>query len=85
MVPSQSFFRGKFEIIRPLAFVGKEVVKGFARDKKFPDFVNPCPSSKTSKRQEIKNLLKQLYSSNKKIRGNIFHAMSHVKKEYLLQ
>lgn len=50
-----------------------------------PGFVNPCPSAKVSKRQEIKNLLRQLYSSNKKIKGNIFRAMSHVNADYLLK
>jgi hypothetical protein len=30
-------------------------------------------------------LLKQLYTGNKKIRGNIFRALSNVKEEYLLK
>jgi tRNA 2-thiocytidine biosynthesis protein TtcA len=30
-------------------------------------------------------LLKQLYRSNKKVKGNIFRSMSHVKPEYLLK
>lgn len=28
-------------------------------------------------------MLEQLYSSNSKVRGNIFHALSHVNLEYL--
>lgn len=85
MVPLQLFFQGKFTIIRPLAFTDKDTVRRFAREKRFPDFVNPCPSAKNSKRQEIKKLLTQLYTSNGKIKGNIFKAMSHVKTEYLLK
>lgn len=85
MVPLQLFFQGKFTIIRPLAFTDKDTIRRFAREKKFPDFVNTCPSAKNSKRQEIKKLLTQLYSSNGKIKGNIFKAMSHVKTEYLLK
>jgi len=54
------------------------------REKGYPAFINSCPTSKVSKRQEIKTLLKQLYRSNRKVKGNIFNAMSHVKKEYLL-
>ncbi|QTA84625.1 ATP-binding protein [Desulfonema magnum] len=85
MVPYQSFFEDKFTIIRPLAFADEAVIRRFARTRNFPNFVNTCPSANVSKRQEIKMLLKQLYRSNKKIRGNIFRAMSHVKPEYLLK
>ncbi len=85
MVPSQSFFQGKVTVIRPLAFADENIISCFAGEKKFPAFVNPCPSAKVSKREEIKNLLGQLYSSNKKIKGNIFRAMSHVNTDYLLK
>ncbi|OIN94740.1 MAG: tRNA 2-thiocytidine(32) synthetase TtcA [Deltaproteobacteria bacterium CG1_02_45_11] len=85
MVPSQSFFKGKFTVIRPLAFVDEYVIRRFAQEKNFRDFANPCPTAKVSKRQEIKTLLRQLYISNRKIKGNIFRAMSHVKNDYLLQ
>ena len=85
MVPSQSFFQGRFTVIRPLAFADEDIISRFAAEKGFPAFVNPCPSAKVSKRQEIKTLLRQLYISNKKIKGNIFRAMSHVNTDYLLK
>lgn len=85
MVPSQPLFQERFKIIRPMAFVDENTIKRFTFEEEFPVFVNPCPSAKTSKRQEIKALLKQLYSSNKKIKGNIFRAMSHIKTEYMLK
>ena len=85
MVPSQSFFQGRFTVIRPLAFADEDIISRFAAEKGFPAFVNPCPSAKVSKRQEIKTLLRQLYASNKKIKGNIFRAMSHVNTDYLLK
>lgn len=85
MVPSQSFFQKRFTLIRPLAFVDEEIIKRFAQENKFPDFINPCPTAKTSKRQEVKTLLKQLFRSNRKIKGNIFRSMSNVKAEYLLK
>jgi len=85
MVPSQSFFNGKLRVIRPLAFVDEETIRRFAAENKFPEFVNPCPTAKVSQRQEIKTLLNSLYRKNKKIKGNIFRSMSHVKSEYLLK
>jgi tRNA 2-thiocytidine biosynthesis protein TtcA len=84
MMPVQEFFGGKFTLIRPLAFADEDSIRRFARDRRFPDFENPCPTAGTSKRREIKLLLKQLYNGNKKVKGNIFRAMSHVKTEYLL-
>jgi len=85
MMPAQSFFQGRFTLIRPLAFVDEDVIRRFAGEKGCPVFINPCPSAKVSKRQEIKGLLQRLYRSNRKIKGNIFRAMSHVKTDYLLK
>jgi tRNA 2-thiocytidine biosynthesis protein TtcA len=85
MLPAQTFFQQRFTVIRPLAFVDEELIRRFARDQRLPEFINPCPTAATSKRREIKMLLKQLYRSNKKVKGNIFRSMSHVKPEYLLK
>jgi tRNA 2-thiocytidine biosynthesis protein TtcA len=85
MVPSQKFFKGRFTVIRPLAYADEDLIRSFAGEQRFPEFVNPCPSANHSKRQEIKTVLKQLYRSNKKIKGNIFRAMSRVKVDYLLK
>ena len=85
MIPSQTFFKGRFTVIRPLAFVDEDLIRRFAKEQNFPDFINKCPSAGTSKRHEIKTLLNKLYSNNKKIKGNIFRAMSNVKNEYLLK
>ncbi len=85
MVPSQTFFKGRFTVIRPLAFADQDLIRAFAGEQHFPEFVNPCPSATHSKRQELRTLLKQLYRSNKKIKGNIFRAMSRVKLDYLLK
>jgi tRNA 2-thiocytidine biosynthesis protein TtcA len=83
MLPSQSFFQGKFSVIRPLAFVDEDIIERFAREKAYPVFENPCPTTKTSKRNEIKKMLKELNRKNKKVKGNIFRAMHHVKIDYL--
>jgi tRNA 2-thiocytidine biosynthesis protein TtcA len=85
MAPSQAVFKGKFTVIRPLAYADEERIRAFAREQLFPEHVNPCPSANNSKRREIKTLLKQLYRSNDKIKGNIFRAMSRVKTAYLLR
>lgn len=85
MVPSLSMFKGRFTIIRPLAYADEELIRAFAREQHFPAFVNPCPSASNSKRREIKTMLQHLYASNPKIKGNVFRAMSRVKTSYLLK
>jgi tRNA 2-thiocytidine biosynthesis protein TtcA len=85
MVPSQSFFDQTFTVIRPLAFVDEDLIRRFSNDQGFPEFTNPCPSAGQSKRAEIKMLLRRLYSTNRKIKGNIFRSMSHVRDDYLLK
>jgi tRNA 2-thiocytidine biosynthesis protein TtcA len=85
MVPHQSFFNGRFTVIRPLAMVDEDTIRRFSKEQGFPEYSNPCPSAGATKRSEIKEMLNQLYRGNKKIKGNIFRAMSHVKMEYLLK
>ena len=75
MSPSQSFFSGRLTVIRPLAYTEARHTAGLARRKGFPVFENPCPSAGTSKRAHVRNMLEELYRSNRKIKGNIFRAM----------
>ena len=84
MKPSQSFFKGRFTVIRPLAYADEDSIARFARSMDFPEYVNPCPSDGVSKRREVKEMLQGLYRSNKKIKGNIFRSMSNVREDYLL-
>jgi tRNA 2-thiocytidine biosynthesis protein TtcA len=85
MVPRQDFFNGRFTVIRPLAMVDEKSIQRFARTQQLPRFTNPCPSAEGTKRSEIKTMLAGLYRTNRKIKGNIYRAMSHVKMEYLLK
>lgn len=84
MVPSQSFFQGRFTVIRPLAFVDETTIRKFAGEARFPVFVNACPTSVTSKRREIKEMIDRLQHGNPNVKGNIFRALSHVRPDYLL-
>jgi tRNA 2-thiocytidine biosynthesis protein TtcA len=85
MLPVQALFQGGLTLIRPLAYSDADRIRQFARDHRFPDFNNPCPTAMVSKRSGIKKMLKQLYRSNEKIKGNIFRSLHHVKMEYLLK
>jgi tRNA 2-thiocytidine biosynthesis protein TtcA len=84
MMPNQRIFDGKLHIIRPLAYLREDLVKKYSKERQFPVLKNDCPTSVTSKRGYIKNLLNELEHDNKEIRDNIYKAMSHVKPDYLL-
>jgi len=71
-------------VIRPLAYVDEDLIRQFAAEQDFPDFINTCPSAAVSKRRAVKELLFRLYSSNDKIKGNIFRSLSRVRPDYLL-
>jgi tRNA 2-thiocytidine biosynthesis protein TtcA len=84
MAPAQSFFDGRFTLIRPLSYTDEDLVSRFTQKCAFPVFHNPCPSAGTSKRKEIKDLLAGLYQANRKVKGNIFRALHHGKSGPLL-
>jgi tRNA 2-thiocytidine biosynthesis protein TtcA len=84
MMPYQPFFGGLLTVIRPLAFTDEEVLSRFAKQMQWPVVENPCPSAGRSKRAEIKSMLQRLYRCNRKIKGNVFRAIRHVRPEYLL-
>lgn len=83
MMPRQPFFGGEISVIRPLALVPAAKVERLCRQLSLPVLANCCPSINNNKRQQIRSLLATLYRSNRKVRGNIFHAMSHVNLDYL--
>ncbi len=83
MVPDQSVFGGKLHIIRPLAYIREALVKRYAKERGFPAIENNCPTSRTSKRRLVKELLDGLEGENPRVRENIWKAMGHVKPDYL--
>lgn len=79
----QSFFKGRMTVIRPLAYADEERLDRFAAAMQWPLATNPCPSAGRSRRAAIKAMLQGFYAGNKKVKGNIFRAMHHVRTEYL--
>ena len=84
MLPVQAFFGGKLAIIRPLYLIDWALIERYARSMAWPVIDLGCPTSGSSKREDIKIMLSRFYRHNKKVKGNIFHALHNVKPEYLL-
>ena len=83
MLPQQPFFGGEIAVIRPMSLLAADTIRRFHQERDFPITVNPCPSKKIGKRQEIRQILQALYRKNQNIRGNILHAMHNVNLDYL--
>src|SRR4030042_2615962 len=79
MMPNKKILGGKLHIIRPLAYIREELVKKYARERGFPAIENGCPTSRTSRRRYIKDMLGELEKENPRIRENIWLAMGQVK------
>ncbi len=85
MKPNQELFKGKFHIIRPLAYVKEKDIQQLAFKENLLDIDNiACPNNDTSKRKMIKDLLTTLSRENPAIKKNIFKSLERIKPEYLL-
>jgi len=84
MQPVQELFGGKLTLIRPLFLIEEDLVNRYVKSMGWTEIRLGCPSGESSKRKEIKDMLYGFYRSNRKIKGNIFHAMQNVNSEYLL-
>ena len=84
MKPVQEFFEGVLTVIRPLYMTPEDIIRRYARIMDFPEIDLGCPTAGSSKREEVKKMLHHFYRTNKKIKGNIFHALHNVQKDYLL-
>jgi len=83
MVPNQTFFKGRFKLIRPFYLIDEDNIRRFAVKHAIPAFDDGCPTGKNSRRAAIREWLNTLYRQNRKIKGTMFHAFSNVKPDYL--
>jgi tRNA 2-thiocytidine biosynthesis protein TtcA len=83
MLPVQHFFGGKLTAIRPFYMIDENVISRYVDTMGWNTIDLGCPSAGTSKREPIKRMLKSFYRTNKKIKGNIFHALHNIRAEYL--
>ena len=61
--------------IRPLIYAGEQKISNLAEALQVPVVENPCPQDKTSKRYEIKQLLKTMSADYPDMKSKIFGAM----------
>ena len=64
--------------IRPMLYVGEKAVSSFAQRKELPVVENRCPADKSTKRQEVKDLLVVLQKQYPDLKTKIFGAMQRL-------
>jgi tRNA 2-thiocytidine biosynthesis protein TtcA len=79
ILPCQELFGGRLTIIRPLYLVESSTIRRYAEKMGFPLIESGCPTSRISKRSQIRAMLSNLYRTNKKIRGNIASALQNTR------
>jgi len=84
MVPRQTLFKGKIALIRPLALLEEKKIERFARETGLPFGPSGCPSSGKTKRKVVKDLIEALSKKDRRLKGNIFRALSNIKLDYTL-
>ena len=67
--------RTKVTQIRPLLYVQEREVTGAVRQQKLPVVDNPCPANGSTKREEMKVLIRQLSDQFPQLKAKIFGAM----------
>ena len=65
----------KIYVIRPLIYVEEKQIKAFVKENNLQIVQNPCTANGNTKRQYIKELLKELSNDTRDIKSNIFGAL----------
>ncbi|MBQ4132516.1 MAG: tRNA 2-thiocytidine biosynthesis protein TtcA [Desulfovibrionaceae bacterium] len=71
MKMKDDFFGGRLSVIRPLMLVDKNMIVKAARAWNLPVWKNTCPSAGATRRADMENELKSLYSLHPKARTNL--------------
>jgi tRNA(Ile)-lysidine synthase TilS/MesJ len=75
MEPKVFFFDGKMRVIRPLALVEERDIVPFARASGYPLDGTPCPSGQDSRRELVKDVLRQVEADTKGVKRSIHSAV----------
>ncbi|MBQ1971178.1 MAG: tRNA 2-thiocytidine(32) synthetase TtcA [Treponema sp.] len=62
-------------VIRPLLYVPEKDIIGFQNKMTLQSIKNPCPFDKNTKREYVKNILRQLKKDNPEIQQKMFNAI----------
>lgn len=73
--PKTFLDRMELTVLRPLMYVTESEVIGFKNKFKLPVCKNPCPVDGKTKREYVKNFIRQLNLENPGVKDRLFHAI----------
>jgi tRNA 2-thiocytidine biosynthesis protein TtcA len=76
-------FDGRVHLVRPLLDIDELQIQQISVFHAYPKEITKCPYDKKTKRNEVSNLLSDIYRSHKLARKNMFRAMDKIFTEYL--
>lgn len=85
MVPRQDVFGGRLALIRPLAYLQRSELEELARELGLTPQPSCCPVGEETRRRAVRSLLDDIYARAPQARDNLFAALSHVRRDYLLR
>ena len=81
--PKTHMDRQDLTIIRPMIYIDEYMTKKATKEFYYPVIVNPCPANGSTKRQDVKELLAQLYSTMPGVKKNLFGALNNSEKLFI--
>ncbi len=84
MVPRQSLFSGRLELIRPLALLAKKEIVAAAEQNNIRPVKDPCPHADDSRRAAVREMIKGLEAAAPGCKRSIFAALANPREGYLL-
>ena len=81
--PKSYMDKNNLSLIRPMVYINESSIRKFSLNNKLPIIKNPCPADGKTKRQDMKELIKDL---DKKIPGfkkNIFGCLNNPKQLFI--
>lgn len=64
-------------VIRPMIYVSEAEVKGFQNKYQLPVVKNPCPADGNTKREYVKQLIRQMNFDHPGVKSRLFHAIQN--------
>ncbi len=73
--PSMYYKEADITVIRPMIYISESEVKGFQHKNDLPVVKNPCPHDGNTRREYVKNLIKNIKQDNKDVKKKMFNAI----------
>jgi tRNA 2-thiocytidine biosynthesis protein TtcA len=80
---SLTMFDGRIRLIRPLLHIPEKELSEYAALRTFRKQEKTCPYDGTTKREAIRDLIRQIDNMSGDARRNIFNSMDNIYREYL--